>query len=244
MARSKSTEDPTIRKERARKVLNLLKKRYPEATTALRSKNPLQLLVATILSAQCTDVRVNEVTGELFKTYRTAADYADADIAEFEQAIRSTGFFRQKTKAITRACRTIMDNFGGHVPSTMDELTSLPGVARKTANVVLGAAFGKNEGIAVDTHVGRVAVRLQLAPSAKGPKDADAIEKDLMKIVSRQNWTFFSYGMILFGRETCQARKPRHEQCMLLPICPTGQAEMGMGGVGSGRTAGDGPQHE
>jgi len=220
---ARKRQPPSDLKARAGKILRALKKRYPGATTALNWSDPLQLLVATILSAQCTDTRVNEVTGELFKKYRTAKDYAEADQREFEQEIRSTGFFRQKTKSIKAACKTIAEKFHGKVPSTMQELTALPGVARKTANVVLGTALGRNEGIVVDTHVGRVSLRLGLTRSAKDSKDAVKIENDLMEIIPRKDWTFFGHALILHGRETCRARKPKCDECILLKICPTGE---------------------
>jgi len=207
---------------RGPEIVKRLKKRYPGATTALDWSNPLELLIATILSAQCTDAKVNEVTRDLFKRYRTAKDYADADPNGFQHQIQPTGFFRRKTSAVIGACRAIVERFGGNVPSTMDELITLPGVARKTGNVVLGTAFGKNEGIAVDTHVGRISVRLALAPSASGPKDAAKIECDLMRIIPRRDWTFFAHAMILHGRETCRAKKPRHDLCVLVDLCPTG----------------------
>ena len=212
---------------RASLIVRRLKKHYPHATTALNWSNPLELLVATILSAQCTDVRVHQITPALFKTYPTAADYANAQPHRLEQHIRSAGFFRQKTKSIIGAARCLVERFDGTVPSTMAELTCLPGVARKTANVILAAAFDKNEGIAVDTHGGRLATRLALAPSAQGPKDAKRIEQDLMAIIPRKDWGFFSHAMILHGRETCHARNPDHRACILLSVCPTGQDALG-----------------
>jgi len=223
--KSPMAEDITVMelKTRARSIVRLLKKHYPHATTALRWENPLQLLVATILSAQCTDTRVNEVTRELFEGYSTAEQFAQANLSELEQQVRSTGFFRQKAKSIKSACALIVKHFGGQVPGTMAELITLPGVARKTANVVLGTAFGRPEGIAVDTHVGRVSVRLELAPSAKGPKDAVRIENDLMRIVPRNDWISFSHALILHGRQICQARKPKCTECMLLSLCPFGR---------------------
>jgi len=208
---------------RAKAIFKRLRKHYPRVTTALNWSNPLELLVATILSAQCTDQRVNQVTANLFPKYRTTRDYAQADPARFEQEIRTAGFFRQKTKSIIKAAQEILDRFDGCVPDTMEELTSLPGVARKTANVVLGTAFGKNEGIAVDTHVGRVSLRLALSPGAKDSKDAVCIEQDLMKLIPRKDWTFFSHAMILHGRQVCHAAKPQCPICPLLDLCPTGQ---------------------
>jgi len=209
------------RKQRAIQILKLLKKAYPKATTALNWSNPLELLVATSLSAQCTDVRVNIVTADLFKKYKTAAEYVAADQAELEQMIRTAGFYRQKAKSIKAACAIIVDRFAGNVPQTMEELVTLPGVARKTANVVLGTVFGKNEGIAVDTHVGRGALRLGLITSTKDSKDAVKIEKDLMELIPREDWTFFSHSIILLGREICHARSPEHAICTLNKLCPS-----------------------
>ncbi|MFA5866307.1 MAG: endonuclease III [Phycisphaerae bacterium] len=213
-------EKPEDRKKRAMEILKILKKTYPRATTALNWAAPLELLVATILSAQCTDTRVNIVTKDLFKKYRAAGDYISADPAELEQMVRTCGFYRQKTKSIKHTCRMIVDKFSGKVPDTMEELITLPGVARKTANVVLGAAFGKNEGIAVDTHVGRVTMRLGLITSTTDPKNAVKIEHDLMELIPRKNWTFFSHGLVLHGREICHARKPEHDKCPLNKLCP------------------------
>lgn len=216
-----ATETPDERKARAGEILKILKKAYPKATTALNWSTPLDLLVATILSAQCTDVRVNIVTKDLFRKYRTAADYAAADDAEFMDMIRTTGFYRQKAKAIKKACGLLVANFGGRVPETMAELITLPGVARKTANVVLGTAFGKNEGIAVDTHVGRVSIRLGLVTSTANSKDAVKIEQDLMALIPRKDWTCFSHAIILLGREICHARGPEHDKCPLRTFCPS-----------------------
>ncbi len=210
---------------RAKDVLKLLKKHYKSVTTELNWKSPFQLLVATILSAQCTDVRVNQVTKELFKKYKRPEDFANADPRELQDIIRSTGFFRQKTKSLIGASRAIVDKFGGKVPDNIDELISLPGVARKTANVVLGTAFGKNQGIAVDTHVGRVAVRLKLV-STENTKDAVLIEKELMELFPRKDWNFVSHALILLGRYICRARGPKHEECPLKDICPTYQEEL------------------
>jgi endonuclease-3 len=209
------------RKKRAGEILKQLKKRYPKATCALNWSTPLELLVATILSAQCTDERVNLLTKELFKKYPSAADYARADEAELQEDIRSAGFFRQKAKSIVNACGLIEENFGGKVPDTMEELLTLPGVARKTANVLLGTAYGKNEGIAVDTHVGRVALRLGLVNSTANSKDAVKIEKGLMELIPQKDWAFFSHAIILLGREICSARKPDHENCPLNTMCPS-----------------------
>lgn len=201
----------------------LLKRDYPDATTALHHSNPLELLVATILSAQCTDERVNIVTKHLFKKYRNAADYARVGQEELEKDIQSTGFFRNKAKSIRSMARQLVEQHAGNVPDMMEELTALAGVGRKTANVVLGNAFGKNDGIVVDTHVTRVANRLKLS----GHKiDAVKIEQDLMKIVPQKEWTLFSHLLIHHGRRICQARKPKCEICSLLPYCPAGKKFM------------------
>lgn len=200
----------------AKAILRVLAKEYPQAKTALNHTNALELLVATILSAQCTDERVNIVTKDLFKRYRTARDYAEADPQQLRQAIRSTGFFNQKADAIQACCRQIVERFGGRVPNTMEALTSLPGVARKTANVVLGTAFGKNEGIVVDTHVRRLAQRLGLSRES----DPAKIERDLMAIVPRKDWTAFSFRLIDHGRRVCKAKKPACGECVLRPFCP------------------------
>jgi endonuclease-3 len=209
------------RQLRTREILKRLKKYYPAATCALDFSSPLELLIATILSAQCTDVRVNIVTKNLFKKYRSACDFANADEEELQQDIRSTGFFRQKTKSIIGACKAICEKFGGKVPETMEELITLPGVARKTANVVLGTACGKNEGIAVDTHVGRVALRLGLVTTTDNSKDAVKIEKELMELVPQKDWAYFSHAIVLLGREICSARKPNHAECPLNDLCPS-----------------------
>jgi endonuclease-3 len=183
----------------------------------LHHENPLQLLVATILSAQCTDARVNQVTRDLFAKYRTAADYTNADPAVFEQEIRSTGFYRNKTKAILAMAAALVARHGGDVPRTMEELTALPGVGRKTANVVLGSAFGINEGVVVDTHVHRLARRLKLTTK----DDPANIERDLMALVPRREWALFSHLLIHHGRQICQARKPKCEVCPISALCPS-----------------------
>jgi endonuclease-3 len=198
----------------AREITRLLLKRYPDARTALHFSNPLELLVATILSAQCTDARVNEVTKTLFQKYRRAADYANADLATFEQEIRSTGFYRNKAKTVIACAKKLVADFGGEVPDKMEQLVTLPGVGRKTANVVLGNAFGR-QAIAVDTHVMRVANRLGLVRS----DDADEIEMALAAVVPAERHTAFGSAMILHGRETCIARKPRCPECILLQLC-------------------------
>jgi endonuclease III len=206
-------------RERVKQLIKIWPKVYPDAHTELNFKNPLQLLVATILSAQCTDKRVNMVTPALFKKYRTAKDYADAPQVEFENAIKSTGFFRSKTKSIRGAMRAIAEEHGGKVPDTMEELNALPGVGRKTANVVLGNAFHKNEGIVVDTHVIRLSQRLGLTKH----KDAEKIELDLMKLVPREHWTDWSHWLIWHGRRRCYARKPDCSRCEVFKLCPSGK---------------------
>lgn len=202
---------------RVKAVIRKLKRTYPEAKCSLTHENPLQLLVATILSAQCTDARVNLVTKDLFEKYRTATDYANADPDEFAEEIKSTGFFRNKTKSILGMGQALVERFGGNVPQTMDELTSLPGVGRKTANVVLGNAFGIDEGVVVDTHVTRIANRLKLTRH----REAVKIERDLMKIVPRKDWTLFPHLMIHHGRAICKARLPLCEACPIHTLCPS-----------------------
>jgi len=208
----------TIR-ERVAQLVEAFPEVYPGAHCELDFKNPLQLLIATILSAQCTDKRVNMVTPALFKKYRTAADYAKAEPAELERAIKSTGFFRNKAKSIRAATLTIAEKFNGRVPETMDELRELPGVGRKTANVVLGNAFGKNEGIVVDTHVVRLSQRLGLTKQT----DPEKIERDLMKLVPRKHWTDWSHWLIWHGRRRCYARKPDCANCEIFRLCPSGK---------------------
>jgi len=212
---------PTLKnaKDRIRPVIRTLAKHYPQATTALRHDNPLELLVATILSAQCTDARVNEVTRDLFRKYRTAEDYANANPDVFEQEIKSTGFFRNKTKSILGMAQKLVADHDGGVPSTMEELTALPGVGRKTANVVLGNAFGVDEGVVVDTHVNRIANRLKFTSK----KDPTKIEQDLMRLVPKRHWTLFPHLLILHGRAVCKARKPACGECPIAQWCPMGQ---------------------
>lgn len=201
--------------ERARKILRRLLARYPEPRLALHYRNPLELLVAVILSAQCTDARVNEVTRTLFQKYRTARDYAEADPARLEQDIRPTGFYRNKARALIACCRKLVSDFGGQVPREREALLTLPGVGRKTANMVLGNAFGI-PGIAVDTHVARVAKRLGLVNS----DDPLEIEQALMALFPRTDWVAASNALILHGRETCTARHPRCGECVLEDLCP------------------------
>jgi len=196
--------------------IRVLKRFYPGARTALDYQTPFQLLVATILSAQCTDERVNMVTPGLFRRYRGPKDFAEAESPELEEAIRSTGFFRSKTKSIQAMSRDIVEKHGGEVPRTMSELVTLRGVGRKTANVVLGDAFGLSEGIVVDTHVTRLSRRLGLTKQS----DPVKIERDLMDKVPRPDWTLFAHLLILHGRAVCQARKPRCRECPLARLCP------------------------
>ncbi|MEM2914792.1 MAG: endonuclease III [Candidatus Bathyarchaeia archaeon] len=204
-------------KEKVLEIIRLLESAHPDAKIALRFSNPLELLVATMLSAQCTDERVNEVTKELFKKYRTAKDYAEADLETLEQDIKSTGFYHNKAKNIKKAARMLVDEFQSMVPRTMEELIRLPGVARKTANIVLSNAYGIIEGIAVDTHVRRVAKRLGLTMNV----DADKIEKDLMEIVPKEKWPRFTDLLIFHGRRICIAKKPKCKQCVLNKMCPS-----------------------
>jgi endonuclease-3 len=196
-------------------ILEKLGEAYPEAECALLHKNPFQLLIATILSAQCTDERVNMVTPGLFERYPDPASFAHANPAEIEKEIRSTGFFRNKTKSIIGASRKIVEEFDGKVPKTMDELLTLPGVARKTANVVLGSAFGIAAGVVVDTHVLRLSRRLDLTKH----DDPKKIERDLMQAIPQDRWILFSHQLIWHGRRVCQARKPRCMDCNLEPLC-------------------------
>jgi len=197
------------------RIWPILKKTYPQAKTALNFTNPLELLIATILSAQCTDARVNMVTEEVFKKYKTAEDWAKADVNQIEADIKSTGFYRNKAVSIQRACSRIIERFGGDVPDTMDGLLELPGVGRKTANVVLGNAFGR-PAIACDTHVIRLSGRLGLS----GNSDAVKLEFDLAEIVPEKDWTMFSHVLILHGRNCCRARKPDCENCPISKYCP------------------------
>jgi endonuclease III len=220
-------------RERIAQLLKVLRQVYPGAHCELDFHNPLQLLVATILSAQCTDKRVNMVTPALFKKYRTAKDYADAPQAELENAIKSTGFYRNKTKSIRAAMRAIAEEHGGKVPDTMEELRELTGVGRKTANVVLGNAFEKNEGIVVDTHVARLSQRLGLTKQ----KDAEKIERDLMKLIPRERWTDWSHWLIWHGRRRCYARKPDCSHCEVFRLCPSGKVFLRTGEARKPETA-------
>ncbi|MFL6212667.1 MAG: endonuclease III [Blastocatellia bacterium] len=207
----------TQEKQRTKTIIARLRKAYPDAHCSLNYSNPLELLVATILSAQCTDERVNLVTADLFRKYRKAADFINIEQAELEQDIRSTGFFRNKAKAIQGACRLIVEQHGGRVPSTVDELLALPGVARKTANVVLGNAFGVASGVVVDTHVGRLSQRLGLTTHEQPEK----IERDMIELVPQKDWVDFAHLMIYHGRAVCKARKPECASCVLEDLCPS-----------------------
>ncbi|MBI4500807.1 MAG: endonuclease III [Gemmatimonadetes bacterium] len=204
-------------KDRIGPIIAKLKATYPEATCALTHENPLELLVATILSAQCTDARVNLVTKDLFHKYHTAYDYARANPTRFEEEIKSTGFFRNKTKSILGMAKALEERHGGEVPQTMEQLVRLPGVGRKTANVVLGTGFGMNEGVVVDTHVTRVSRRLRLSRH----EDPVKIEQDLMQLVPRGDWTDFSHLLIHHGRRICEARRPKCEICPINDLCPS-----------------------
>lgn len=210
-------ESAVKRRARMRTITRRLRREFPDAKCALDHSSPLELLVATILSAQCTDVRVNMVTPALFAKYRSALDYAAADPKVFEKEIQSTGFFRNKTKSIIGMAQALIERHGGRVPDSMEELVALPGVGRKTANVVLGNAFGKNAGIVVDTHVQRISGLLKLTRETTPEK----IEIDLMDLVPRKDWTIVSHLLILHGRKTCIARRPRCEVCTVNRWCPS-----------------------
>ncbi|MFQ5690925.1 MAG: endonuclease III [Gemmatimonadota bacterium] len=213
-ARVETSEE---RRARAREISRLLAEAYPDLSLSLDYASPLELIVATILSAQCTDERVNRVTPELFRRYPTAREYAEGDREELEERIRSTGFYRNKAKHIQEMARRLVDEHGGEVPEAMEDLVKLPGVARKTANVVLSNAFGKNEGVVVDTHVKRVAGRLGLTRHT----DPVKIERDLMELLPRAEWRTFAWRLILHGRRVCSARKPACERCILESACPS-----------------------
>ena len=203
-------------------ILKLLDEHYRDAHCTLDFTTPLELLVATVLSAQCTDVRVNQVTPAIFRKYPTAAHYAGADLVDLEQAVYTTGFYRQKAKSLKALCQTLVEKFGGQVPASLDDLVKLPGIGRKTANVILGNAFGI-PGVVVDTHIGRVAQRLGLTPQ----KDPVKIEFDLMPLVPRERWVKFSHQLIAHGRGICSAKKPDCPHCPLLPYCAYGAKAMG-----------------
>ncbi len=204
-------------KNKVKKIIKILSRDIPDSRVALKFSNPLELLISTILSAQCTDVKVNQVTNELFKKYRSAKDFSESDLKELEEYIRPTGFYRNKAKAIQRCCRELVSRFGGEVPKTMEELVTLPGVGRKTANVLLGNAFGI-PGIVVDTHVLRVSQRIGLTKN----NDPEKVEFDLMEIVPKNEWTHFSNLLIWHGRRTCIAKKPLCRECSILKWCDYG----------------------
>lgn len=212
--KKESTEQ---KRKRAQKILALLKKEYPDARPELNYSTPFELLVATILSAQCTDERVNIVTKDLFKKYRRPEDYLKVSPEEFEHDIRSTGFYRNKTKSIRGACELLVEKFSGQVPRTMEEILELPGVARKTANIVLSHAYGVIEGIAIDTHVKRVSARLGLTSNT----DPDKIEADLCTLYSKKEWRTIADVLIFHGRRVCFAKKPNHAGCVLFDLCPS-----------------------
>ena len=210
-------ESQAAKKERLGQIISDLQQTYPDAHCELNYHNPLELMVATILSAQCTDKQVNIVTRDLFKKYRQAADYTAVPLVELQNDIRRIGLFRNKAKSIQNACRALVENHDGKVPQTMPELVALAGVGRKTANVILGNAFDINEGVVVDTHVKRLCDRLRIT-SAKTP---EKIEKDLIKLVPREHWTLFSHWIIWHGRRRCDARKPDCPACEIQQLCPT-----------------------
>lgn len=214
-----SRESGKAKKARAGEILARLRREHPQARVALDFRSPLELLVATILAAQCTDERVNQVTPALFARYPAARDYAGADLAELEALVKTTGFFRNKAKALKNLGTALMASHGGEVPRTMEELTALPGVGRKTANVILGNAFGLNEGIVVDTHVQRLSRRLGLTDET----DPEKIERDLLPLVSREEWTTFANGLIFHGRTICKARKPLCGVCPVADLCPSAE---------------------
>ncbi len=220
-AARRSRESAAARKARAERILSTLRSLYPDADCALHHRSAYELLVATILSAQCTDERVNKVTPDLFRRYPDLPAMAEASQEDLEAAIRSTGFFRNKARSLIGMSRRVRDEFGGRIPDEMADLLSLPGVARKTANCVLGTWFRKNEGVVVDTHVGRVSLRLRLLTSAKNDKDAVKIERDLMALFPRDSWTFLSHALIDHGRQVCFARKPDCAHCALASDCPS-----------------------
>ncbi len=209
-------ETPAQRKRRARSIAKALARALPDATCALHFSNPLELLIATILSAQCTDERVNQVTPALFRKFPTARHYAQARRSELEKYIQSTGFYRNKAKAIQECCRVLDEQYGGEVPRDIDALVKLPGVGRKTANVVLGTAYGIPSGIVVDTHVARITRRLGLTEA----KQPDRIEQDLMELLPQSEWIDFAHRLIHHGRRTCTARRPKCDECVLLRWCP------------------------
>ena len=216
-------EAKSRRSERTHEIIKLLKRAHPDAKCALNHSNAFELLVATILSAQCTDERVNKVTADLFRKYRKPEDYLKVPASELQEDIRTTGFFRNKTKSIQGACAMLSEEFNGQVPKTMDELLQLPGVARKTANVVLGVAYGIAAGVVVDTHVSRLSHRLGLTKQ----KDAAKIELDLMELVPKKDWIIFAHLLIFHGRRICKARRPFCEECAVERLCPSSSLKTG-----------------
>ena len=226
MSRTERTSqtDPKTLKERTKKIIQLLKRAYPDAKCSLNHSNAFELLIATILSAQCTDERVNIVTADLFRKYRQPQDYLKVAPSELQDDIRTTGFFRNKTKSIQGTAKMLTEQYGGTVPDTIEELLELPGVARKTANVVLGNAFGVTSGIVVDTHVTRLSRRLALTQQ----KHAEKIENDLIAIVPRKDWVIFSHLLIAHGRKICKARNPRCAECVIEKYCPSSYLKTGV----------------
>ncbi|MBN2446471.1 MAG: endonuclease III [Phycisphaerae bacterium] len=220
-AAKRSRESAAKRVARAERILHVLRELYADAECALHHRSAYELLVATILSAQCTDERVNVVTPELFRRFPDARALATTTQPELEGLIRSTGFFRNKAKSLLAMAQLVCDEFGGEIPDTMEDLLRLPGVARKTANCVLGTWYGKNIGVVVDTHVGRLALRLGLLTTARDDKDAVKIEQDLMKLFPQDSWTYLSHALIWHGRRVCVARKPKCDACQLRADCPT-----------------------
>jgi endonuclease III len=211
-------------KERVRKIIRLLKRAYPDAKCSLNHSNAFELLIATILSAQCTDARVNIVTQDLFRKYRKPEDYLKVSPGELQKDIRTTGFFRNKTKSIQGTAKVLTEQYGGEVPATIEELLELPGVARKTANVVLGNAFGVSAGVVVDTHVTRLSRRLGLTEQ----KSAEKIEKDLIAIVPKKDWVIFPHLFIAHGRKICKARNPLCAECVIEKLCPSSYLKTGV----------------
>ncbi|HEX6189137.1 MAG TPA: endonuclease III [Pyrinomonadaceae bacterium] len=216
-------ESKSERQARTQEIIKLLKRAHPDARCALNHSNAFELLIATILSAQCTDERVNKVTADLFRKYRKPEDYLKVRDTELQQDIKTTGFFRNKTKSIQGACKVLLEEFGGEVPRTMAELLRVPGAARKTSNVVLGVAYGIAEGVVVDTHVSRLSQRLKLTRQ----KDPVKIEKDLIELVPKKDWIIFSHLLIFHGRRVCKARRPLCEECAVEPLCPSSMLKTG-----------------
>ena len=216
-------ESKSQRQARTQEIIKLLKRAHPDARCALNHSNAFELLIATILSAQCTDERVNIVTADLFRKYRKPEDYLKVRDTELQQDVKTTGFFRNKTKSIQGACKVLIEEFGGEVPRTMEELLRVPGAARKTSNVVLGVAYGIAEGVVVDTHVSRLSQRLKLTRQ----KDPVKIEKDLMDLVPKKDWIIFSHLLIFHGRRVCKARRPLCEECVVEKLCPSSVLKTG-----------------